>query len=435
MIPRIIHHVWLGGPMPHDLEAYRDTWRQTHPGWEHRLWGDDDLDWLENRDLFDQAPDIVPERNIGQFRANLARYEILWRHGGVYVDCDMEALKPLDPLMDGECWAAWEHEPGQPKGPLVGNTILAAAPGARFLRRCIDQVRPDTVTYAGEPSWRMSGPSMLTRLHEADPSDLVVHRTRWFYPYPTELTGYVGNWGDAYTVHHWAHRRGRRRKAFPAPISAWPPKLSVAIMAHPSRTDNVDRILADLDTEATVVWDEGRGLWDTARRAWLAHGVDATHHLVLQDDVVVCRDLVAGLTAAIEQVPTAPISAFMMRYRLKLTRRTAYQATDAAWFLDWWSLSGQAICLPVVDIAPMVKFADRKQRENDDIRIRAFYRSRKTQIWNTVPSLVEHLDLADGNPTLLPGNDRESRGRRKAVEFIGQDRSALDIDWSTEGVE
>lgn len=432
MIPRVIHHVWLGGVMPHDLAAYRDTWQRTHPTYEHRLWGDEDLDWLENRDMFDAAADLVPERNIGQFRANLARYEILHRYGGVYVDCDMESLKPLDRFMDGGCWAAWEHEADQPKGPLVGNTILAAEPGSRFMRRCIDQVRPDSVTYAGEPSWVMSGPAMLTRLHQQDPSDLTVHRTRWFYPYPTELTRFANSWGDAFTVHHWAHRRTRRRKTFPAPICSWPPRLSVAIMAHPSRAEQVDRIVAALDTDPVVVWDEGRGLWDTARRAWLAYDPDATHHLVLQDDVLVCRDLVAGLTKAVEQVPSSPVAAFTMRYRLKPTRRAEYAATSQSWFVDWRSLSGQAICLPVYDIPAVIKTVDRNRRnDNDDIRIRDYYHRRGAEIWQTVPSLVEHLDAEDGNHTLLDGNDRPERGRRKAIRFIGEEASALDIDWDT----
>lgn len=428
MIPRTIHHVWVGGPIPPELEAYRQTWSTTHPEWEMRLWGDDDLDWIENRDLFDRAAEIVPERNIGQFRANLARYEILWRHGGVYADMDMESLKPLDRFCDLDAWVAWEHEPGTRKGPLIGNTIMAAAPGSAWMRRCIDQVRPDTATFAGEPSWRMSGPSMLSRLHDADPTDHTVLPERWFYPYPTELPahGASGNYGDAYCVHHWAHRRNRRHKAFPAPVSAWPPRLSVAIMAHPSRADQVRKIEEALDVPPVVVWDEGRGLWDTARRAWLAHDPDATHHLVLQDDVVVCRDLIAGLTRALEQVPTSPVTAFTMRYRVKPPARAKVAASTDPWFRDTRSLSGQAIVLPVADIAAVVKYGDRSHRKYDDQKILEFYTRRRVDVWHTVPSLVDHLDAADGNHTLLEGNDRPERGRRKAIRFLGETASALD---------
>jgi hypothetical protein len=60
--------------------------------------------------------------------------------------------------------------------------------------------------------------------------------------------------------------------------------LSVAIMHVASSTEraaNVPHLLAAFP-EATIVEDRGRGVWDTARRAWECAA--GTHHLVLQDD-------------------------------------------------------------------------------------------------------------------------------------------------------
>src|SRR3954452_9252859 len=87
LIPRIIHRVWLGdGAMPPEYEAFGETWAQHHPGWEMRLWRSSDLPPLRNQDLFDRATSFAQQSDI-------ARYELLLRHGGVYVDTDFECLR------------------------------------------------------------------------------------------------------------------------------------------------------------------------------------------------------------------------------------------------------------------------------------------------------------------------------------------------------
>ena len=38
-IPQVFHQIWVGpDPFPDELAAYRQTWIDHHPHWEHRLW-------------------------------------------------------------------------------------------------------------------------------------------------------------------------------------------------------------------------------------------------------------------------------------------------------------------------------------------------------------------------------------------------------------
>ena len=68
--------------------------------------------------------------------------------------------------------------------------------------------------------------------------------------------------------------------------------LSVSMMAHPKRAAQVEGILAQLDRkDVEVVWDERENRWDTGRRSMLAYDPRCSHHAVIQDDVLVCRDL------------------------------------------------------------------------------------------------------------------------------------------------
>src|SRR5690606_5759806 len=82
----------------------------------------------------------------------------------------------------------------------------------------------------------------------------------------------------------------------------WRVRVSVAVMAHPDRAGFVDELCGRLDRDPTVVWDEIGDVWHTGRRAMLAYDPDADYHLVIQDDAVVCRDLVAGVEKALEYV-------------------------------------------------------------------------------------------------------------------------------------
>ena len=102
-IPRIIHRIWLGGdPLRDEFDHYGDTWRNHHPGWEMRLWTEDDLPELGLTEA------LARGRHQAE-RADVLRYELLERFGGVYVDIDFECMRSLEPLLDGvEAFAAFQ---------------------------------------------------------------------------------------------------------------------------------------------------------------------------------------------------------------------------------------------------------------------------------------------------------------------------------------
>lgn len=197
----ILHRIWVGSPMPDRLAQIGAQWKRMLPGWDHLLWTDADLRWLANRNLFDAAYDLVPEDAVGQFRADIARYEILAAFGGVYVDCDLEPLRNIEPLHVHEAWAGWEV-----RDRAVGNTILGGSPGG-FWRRCANALPQSVKANAGRRPNRMSGPHFVTRMMR-EHGGLHVYPQSYFYPYAhDQLDRAGGDYGDAYTVHHWWHRR------------------------------------------------------------------------------------------------------------------------------------------------------------------------------------------------------------------------------------
>lgn len=203
MIPPLIHRVWVGPPMPDRLVAYGRTWEDHHSAWHHKLWTEDNLPPLRNQALYDDAHRIAPD-HVGQFRADVVRYELLEQFGGVYVDADFECRKPLDPLLEGvECFAAWEVP-----NRWINNAILGAVPGHPLMDMLIRRLPVNVRRRRGARPNKLSGPQFLTPI--ARQFDVTVFDKELFYPFLWDEIGTDRDHSDhpdAYAVHHWNHKR------------------------------------------------------------------------------------------------------------------------------------------------------------------------------------------------------------------------------------
>ena len=194
LIPRILHRIWLGGPVPEAFAAYEAGWREHHPGWELRTWNEDTLPPLRNQEAFDAATSMA-------MKADLARYELLLDQGGVYLDCDMECRRNLEPLLDGvRAFAAREDE------HLVNVAILGAVPGHPLFAAAVREAPRRITALPGAPTNEQTGPLMLTSLIDRLDTDAVVFGPERFYPYHfTEPERAGEDFPEAYAIHRWAH--------------------------------------------------------------------------------------------------------------------------------------------------------------------------------------------------------------------------------------
>lgn len=203
--------------------------------------------------------------------------------------------------------------------------------------------------------------------------------------------------------------------------------VSVAIMAHPGRTRAARRLAAELG--APIVWDRGHGVWDTGRRALLACDQDATHHLVVQDDATLCRDLLDGLEIALRYAGQRPVGLYVGqradgRRQASVARGVYRAATDGTPWISArrWPLWGVASVHPTEMIDDLVRHGDiHGQAGRYDWNTRHYYRQVGVDAWYTWPSLVNHRP----GPSLLGNANGQAAWR-----FLGTDVSALDLDWS-----
>ena len=92
MIPRIIHQVWVGGlDIPKSEIKWMETWKQKHPSWKFMMWNDDNISELEMPTNCIEAYNNL--EGLYALQADVVRYNAVFRHGGFYIDTDVECFK------------------------------------------------------------------------------------------------------------------------------------------------------------------------------------------------------------------------------------------------------------------------------------------------------------------------------------------------------
>lgn len=202
-----IHQIWVGSPVPFHLNEMSYTWSKHHPGADYIRWDDERIRGLglENQDLYDRAPELVPADAVGQYRADIARYEILYRYGGVYADMDTTCQKPIDPLIvPGKMTVGWEVQ-----NRFIGNTVIYAPKGHPALREIINKL-PEWAREAPARPNKLSGPKAISTILR-NRADVVYLDSDIWYPVPWDQPERSTDpHPNAYVVHHWQHQRDLR---------------------------------------------------------------------------------------------------------------------------------------------------------------------------------------------------------------------------------
>ncbi len=136
MIPKQFHWVWVGSdPLPDPDKQWMSSWKGKHPDWRCLIWAEHPenivLDGFEVRPLlplanqrfYDGIGQWVHERAARAAKSDLVRYEIIARHGGVYLDTDVECFANIEEVLENvNLFRAEEW------GPNYGNWMFGAAP-------------------------------------------------------------------------------------------------------------------------------------------------------------------------------------------------------------------------------------------------------------------------------------------------------------------
>ncbi|MEE0897961.1 MAG: glycosyltransferase [Acutalibacteraceae bacterium] len=94
-IPKVIHYCWFGkGKMPKLAKKCIKSWKKYCPDYEFVLHTEDNFDLTQNRYMREAY-----EAGKWAFVSDYVRLKIIYDNGGIYLDTDVELIKPVDDLV------------------------------------------------------------------------------------------------------------------------------------------------------------------------------------------------------------------------------------------------------------------------------------------------------------------------------------------------
>lgn len=122
MIPKKIHYCWFGrSKMPELALKCIASWKKYLPDYEIKEWNEDNFD-LE---LYPYVREAYNNRKFA-FVTDVVRLYALYTEGGIYMDTDVEVLKPLDCFLNHQAFSGFEDEYNVPTG------IMASEKGGKW---------------------------------------------------------------------------------------------------------------------------------------------------------------------------------------------------------------------------------------------------------------------------------------------------------------
>ena len=128
MIPKVIHYCWFGhNSLPPLALKCIESWKKYLPDYEIKEWNEDNFDL----DMFPYVREAYDNKKYA-FVTDVVRLYVLYNYGGIYMDTDVEVVKPLDSFLHYHAFSGFENEINVPTG------IMASEMGGRWAKENLE---------------------------------------------------------------------------------------------------------------------------------------------------------------------------------------------------------------------------------------------------------------------------------------------------------
>lgn len=202
MIPKIIHYCWFGGnPLPKAAQDCIESWKKFCPDYEIIEWNESNFDI--NSNLYTKQ---AYECRKWAFITDVVRLHALYTYGGIYMDTDVEVVRPLDRFLEHKAFSGFEDLTNIPTG------IMAAEKGHPLFRKLVEYYDDRPFLVDGVPDLTTNVTTITNLLL---PEGFVPNNTYQevagfsLYPYdyfcPRDIhTMKLVTTENTYTIHHFA---------------------------------------------------------------------------------------------------------------------------------------------------------------------------------------------------------------------------------------
>lgn len=130
MIPKIIHYIWFGDkPYPDKIKKCINSWKKYLPDYNFMLWNEETFDIKNQCDFVKEAYKLKKYAFVSDY----VRFYALYKYGGIYMDTDVEQLKPFgNDILNHELVLVLDDG-----GYISGSTIMAL-PSNNFIKDSLE---------------------------------------------------------------------------------------------------------------------------------------------------------------------------------------------------------------------------------------------------------------------------------------------------------
>lgn len=207
-IPKIIHQIWFGtNPKPVKWMKNIEDFAKHH-GYKYMFWDEDaihkefDKEFKANKDLRDVRDSFAHEPSGV---ADLYRYLILLKYGGIYIDSDVVVVRDTKfndfvSGLDCDIFFAWEeagdhkdrreyHTTTSGLNRMLANSVIGSTPNHKFFKDSFEEIFRNFKAGKGKDTkywaWIRTGPALVTEVWNKNGSNyplLQAFPMRYFFP-------------------------------------------------------------------------------------------------------------------------------------------------------------------------------------------------------------------------------------------------------------
>lgn len=200
MIPKKIHYCWFGrGEKPKLAQKCIASWKKYMPDYEIIEWNEDNFDVYTNA-----YTKMCYEEKKYAFLTDYLRLLIVFEHGGIYFDTDVEVLKPFDDLLHNDVFLGWENNDFVNTGEGFG--AAANHPIVEQMIREYDELMDGKNGTIGCPNLNTRALDRYGLAHNGEKQVIegaVVYPVEWFNP-RNSVTGELKTTKNSYSIHWYA---------------------------------------------------------------------------------------------------------------------------------------------------------------------------------------------------------------------------------------
>jgi len=203
MMPHVIHYCWFGGaPLPPKAERCLASWSRHFPDWEIRRWDESNYDVR----TIPYTAQAYTMRKYA-FVSDYARFDIIYRYGGVYFDTDVEVIRPFDDIL---CRGAFMGMEGKLVNPGLG---IGAESGHPLYAEILQYY--ESLAFTDTHGRRLPGTVVghttdVLRRHgyrydsiEQNIEGIIIYPNDYFNPFD-DITGRLSITSHTHSIHHYA---------------------------------------------------------------------------------------------------------------------------------------------------------------------------------------------------------------------------------------